>query len=536
MPRARPTPHDQALAWWKKRIDAHRYVVPALEVPTPAVARVLRHERLVLEVANKRVLILTTPDRTDDRDIFVRNYWAVVDTVLARYEPAAAAGIEAVHLHLGEAAPPHTLPVVHAANRSEYRLALFDEFALRLRPAPVAPERLVRLPAAGAEVPVLRPADLLVTLDLQEIERDVPAVSAWLRHLVVRTTDLQAAAHAWQRPNVLARLGALAGELRNAQLAGQIDALVRGLTPYPIAMPSTGVGTRIVVPPPLATSPRGAGSPWRDRQAMTLVHFRDTLEPIVGQRGSTPPTLSRGALVGYARRVKTYDAYHNTTLEGYRIPRAKSDAVVAGGPLPDASSETELRAIMAVQGYSHAFDHVLALAQGTSPPPIDAALILDLYEELFRPSVDAGFVTPEDLRGWRTSAVGLAGGWRHVPPSAKKVPDLVEGLTEFLAADRSSAPTRAVLAHLEFVTIHPFVDGNGRIARLLMNYVLLANGYPWVTIRSDERIPYFRALEHAQVDGDVADLGQFLAHYMSQATSDIMKTVPATRRRSRRSI
>ncbi len=124
-------------------------------------------------------------------------------------------------------------------------------------------------------------------------------------------------------------------------------------------------------------------------------------------------------------------------------------------------------------------------------PSIDETLILDLYVELFRPSVDAGIVTEGDLRGWRTINVGLAGGWRHSPPAHGKIPSLIAGLVEFAATTELRPLTRAVLTHLEFVTIHPFLDGNGRLGRLLMNYALLSPGYPWMAIRSDEKQPYF---------------------------------------------
>lgn len=494
-------------------------------------ARLLRQERLSLEVANKRALILTAPDYTDDRGLFVQNYWPVVAIILERYTPAGVAGVEAVRLHLGEATPPLVLPVVHGANKSEYKIALFGEFDLRLRPATLATNQLVRLQVAGTEIPVLAQADLLATLDLQEIELNVPVVSAWLRHLVLRTSDLRSSAEAWPRPDVLGRIGALAEELGNSQLSNQIYRVVRGLTPYRRTLSARGVGTRIIVPAPLTTQPRGSGSPWLDRQAISLVSFRDTLESIFSTSVGPPPEVSKRQLVLHARREKTYDAYHNTTLEGYRISRDKSDAVVNGAAIPTTVSETERIAMMAVRGYSHAFDRVITLVDEGSPSPIDASLIIDLYAALFRPSVDEGYVKPQDLSGWRTSAVGLAGGWRHVPPNAKKVADLIEGLTNFLRDDRSSPLTRAVLAHLEFVTIHPFLDGNGRVARLLMNYTLLTGGYPWVTIRSDERTPYFRALERAQVEDDVADLARFLAHHLTEATRELTSRTPPKRRR-----
>jgi trehalose/maltose hydrolase-like predicted phosphorylase len=63
-----------------------------------------------------------------------------------------------------------------------------------------------------------------------------------------------------------------------------------------------------------------------------------------------------------------------------------------------------------------------------------------------------------------------------------------------------------------------------------MNYALLGAGYPWVTIRSDEKQPYFQALERAQVDGDVVPLGEFLAVHIRQAVGTMGGTRRVTRR------
>jgi Fic family protein len=82
---------------------------------------------------------------------------------------------------------------------------------------------------------------------------------------------------------------------------------------------------------------------------------------------------------------------------------------------------------------------------------------------------------------------------------------------------------RALLVHLEFVTIHPFIDGNRRLARLLMNHVLLSAGLPWVTIRSDERLPFFRAIEQGQVDSDVVPFIRFVWHLIQQSAIDLQR-------------
>lgn len=138
-----------------------------------------------------------------------------------------------------------------------------------------------------------------------------------------------------------------------------------------------------------------------------------------------------------------------------------------------------------------------------------AGIDVDLHEALFRPSVDAGFVDAGGLRSWRTSNVSLR-GWRHVPPNHRKLRDLLVGLERYATRTDVDRAVRAFVIHLEFVTIHPFLDGNGRLGRLLMNLELLRGGLPWVTVRADERIPFFRAIERAQVDGDCSEYAKFL--------------------------
>ncbi len=529
----RSTPKARALAWWKARAETARYVVSGSESPSTAVARFLRSERLILEVARGRVWILTEPTRTDERGIFLLNYWAVVDEVMKGWTPAAILGIPAVHLHLDELAPPTVLPVLHAANRSRYAIELFDEFVLTLRPGTVAADHIVQLQAQDASVNALREAHVLATLDLPELELGIEPVSAWLRHLVLRTAELDDAVAARPRPVVLRRLSDLARQLGNTALAVQLDHAVHGITTRAPARSATGVGRRVVVPEPLISLPRGTGEPWLDRQRMTLERFRTVLDPLLDEHVGQPTGATLPRLIGDARHAKQYDAYHNTTMEGYHISQAVSDAVVRGYTLPDPiASQEQLRAIMAVQGYSIAFDLVIDRLRQGAPFTIDEALILDLYGALFRPSVDAGIVAPSELRGWRTINVGLTGGWRHVPPGHHKVPSLIRGLCEFLSREGLRPLSRAVLAHLEFVTVHPFIDGNGRLARLLMNYALLSAGYPWITIRADERHPYFLALETAQVDGDVEPLGTFLAQQLVQALRS-PRTTPTPSRHPR---
>jgi len=513
-------PLEQARRWWKERADAERYVVSPTEAPSLAVARVLRQEGLVLDTAGRRAWILTAGKSVDDRAVFLANYWAVVALVLKRYELAAVAGVAAIRVHLEDFSPPEDLPAYQAVNQSEYKLTLYPGFRLRLRPRKLTAEDIVTVTVADhMELPIQSPASILTTLDVGEVSAGIEPLSAWLRHLVVRTPDLEARVEENPRPVILQRLADLAAKLHNDPLARQLEQLVRRISSRQTTPVRTGIGTRIAIPEALQNASRGTGSPWLDAQAMRLARGETESQHTIRKGASELRRFNWTQLRAQAEENKAYDAYHSTTMEGYRISREVSDAIVRGEPLPDGPQDQKtLEAAMAVQGYTIAYGIVLERARRQDP--VDTALILDLHEALFRPSVDAGLADTAALRGWRCDRVGLQ-GWRYVPPNAKKVPDLIGGLERFAARGDLDPVTRALLVHLEFVTIHPFMDGNGRIGRLLMNHALLTAGLPWVTIRSDERVPFFKSIEKAQVDEEIGPFVEFLWHLMRQAVREL---------------
>ena len=80
---------------------------------------------------------------------------------------------------------------------------------------------------------------------------------------------------------------------------------------------------------------------------------------------------------------------------------------------------------------------------------------------------------------------------------------------------------RAVLGHWLVGYIHPYPDGNGRIARFLMNVMLAAGGYPWTVIRVEDRDAYLAALEAASVESDIRRFARFLAERLRWSTERI---------------
>ncbi len=94
--------------------------------------------------------------------------------------------------------------------------------------------------------------------------------------------------------------------------------------------------------------------------------------------------------------------------------------------------------------------------------------------------------------------------------------DSMEALFQCLKEEPEPA-VRAVLGHFVFVFIHPYLDGNGRMGRFLMNLMLASGGYRWTVIRSDRprRDQYMQALEQASTEQDIVALSTFIAEEMA---------------------
>jgi Fic family protein len=98
---------------------------------------------------------------------------------------------------------------------------------------------------------------------------------------------------------------------------------------------------------------------------------------------------------------------------------------------------------------------------------------------------------------------------RHAFPSPAEVPALMGDFAHWLAAAHDT-PETAFAAHRRLVAIHPFNDGNGRTARLLMNLVLIRGGYPPVAVRPQDRPAYLSALQAAQAGRGTAPFERLL--------------------------
>ncbi len=234
--------------------------------------------------------------------------------------------------------------------------------------------------------------------------------------------------------------------------------------------------------------------------------------------------------------VYTLDAYHSLSIEGYQVTPELIQRVATGVWDPELSeTDREGRNALAARGYWLAFSRVRELVKQTlttaSPPDVRAGH-REWYRELFAPHVNAGLLPATALAGYRNAPVYLRGS-RHVPPRWELLAEAMPALFD-LIAEEPETPARAVLAHWLFGYVHPYPDGNGRIARFLMNVLFASGGYPWTVIRVEERSEYLHALEAASVDGDVRPFATFVLSQMRKTQADVRRRASLRARRAPR--
>jgi Fic family protein len=116
----------------------------------------------------------------------------------------------------------------------------------------------------------------------------------------------------------------------------------------------------------------------------------------------------------------------------------------------------------------------------------------------------------------------------HVPPSLEAVRDATPVLFEMLA-EETEPSVRVVLGHFIFVYIHPYMDGNGRIGRFLMNVMLAAGGYPWTVVPVQRRAAYMAALEEASVRQNIVPFTAFLGQLVRDGLEGrVIASLPAS--------
>lgn len=244
-------------------------------------------------------------------------------------------------------------------------------------------------------------------------------------------------------------------------------------------------------------------------------------EPVIEIFPEAPgPPVDAESYLSFVDDIYRLDAYHSLSIEGYRVTPELIERVSEGNWNPDGRDiDRQNRDALAASGYWQAF-RLVREAVGEIIGGTDAATHVrkahgDWYRELFQPGILAGLIAESALVGYRGHSVFLRGS-RHVPPRWETVRDAMPALFDLMESE-SEPSVRAVLGHWLFGYVHPYPDGNGRMARFVMNAMLASGGYPWTVIRVEDRDAYLATLESASVDQDIAPFARFLAERVRQS-------------------
>lgn len=185
--------------------------------------------------------------------------------------------------------------------------------------------------------------------------------------------------------------------------------------------------------------------------------------------------------------------YNSNGIEGNTLTLRETQVVLEGITVGGKSIKEHLEAINHEKAILFLDDLV------KENEPISEWNIKNIHQLILKD------IDNENAGRYRKENITIKGA-THIPPDYLKVPELMEKLILTYNTWSEYHPIiQAALLHGELVKIHPFVDGNGRTSRLLMNLVLMNNGYNPVIIKKETRLKYYEALDKAHITGNYTD-------------------------------
>lgn len=215
--------------------------------------------------------------------------------------------------------------------------------------------------------------------------------------------------------------------------------------------------------------------------------------------------LTKGEVAKFRESERIEEVYNSNALEGNTITKFETKMILDEGI---TITQKPMKEHLEVINLAESIDYIEDLVR--EKQPLTERMIKELPTIVYsRLAVDR-----KDVGDYRRISVAISGS-DFVPPEPYQIQEEMKQLIEWSEAHRSDLHpvVYAALLHEKFVTIHPFIDGNGRTARLLLNFALTEADYPPIVIKAnpESRLRYNRSLEEAQIKGDVQLFVDFIA-------------------------
>lgn len=221
-------------------------------------------------------------------------------------------------------------------------------------------------------------------------------------------------------------------------------------------------------------------------------HFFDEVDRLKKELDRKRP-IPKDTLKSLKESINLEWTYHSNGIEGNTLTLRETQIVLEGITVGGKSIKEHLEAINHEKAILYLDDLV------KDKDPISEWNIKSIHQLVLKDIDD------ENAGRYRRENVTIKGA-THIPPDYTKLPELMEKLIlNYHTWNRYHPIIKAALLHGELVKIHPFVDGNGRTSRLIMNLDLMNSGYNPVIIKKEDRLKYYNALDKAHTTGNYTD-------------------------------
>ncbi|MDR3239845.1 MAG: Fic family protein [Clostridiales bacterium] len=202
--------------------------------------------------------------------------------------------------------------------------------------------------------------------------------------------------------------------------------------------------------------------------------------------------------------------YDSNAIEGSTLTLRETALVLEGVTIDKRPLKDHLEAV----GHRDAFNYIQQLIEDT--PPLSERIIREIHSLVL-------LDMPEDRGVYRRIPVRIAGAV-HQPPQPYMISKMMEQLLMDNTENQfSHVIERIAWFHLTFEGIHPFIDGNGRTGRLLLNFGLMCNGYPPIDVKFTDRIRYYDAFSTYYRDKDMSAMVILMGEYVDERLALYLK-------------
>ena len=221
--------------------------------------------------------------------------------------------------------------------------------------------------------------------------------------------------------------------------------------------------------------------------------------------------LTQGELERLNEEFTVEYTYNSNAIEGNTLTLRETDLVLRGLTIDQKPLKDHMEAV----GHKEAFDYVRELVKANAP----------LTESVIKQIHFLVLADKKDDRGvYRRVPVRIMGAL-HTPAQPYLIEPKMEQLLLEYAASKEHIVTKLARFHIEFEGIHPFIDGNGRTGRLLVNLELLKAGYPPIDIKFADRVAYYNAFDAYHAKRDLSAMENLFAGYINARLDTNLKII-----------